>query len=49
MRPEQIWLHCRWPDPADPADLQAMSGRLAAAQQEHPELRRCTIDRLRQV
>ena len=45
----QIWLNCRWPDPNNPADLQALAERLLEAQRTQPEMNRCSLHQLQQA
>ena len=45
----QYWAHCRWANPADPMDINAVAEKLANMQQMHPRLRQCSLERVLDV
>jgi hypothetical protein len=45
----QFWANRRWADPTDPRDVRIMVEKLCRAQQNYPEFRHCTLERLQSV
>jgi hypothetical protein len=43
----QFWEGCKWIDPTDPRGLELLFERLDAAKRQHPSLRLCPFERLR--
>jgi hypothetical protein len=45
----QYWAHCRWANPSDPLDCNAVATKLANMQQMHIQLRQCSLERVLDV